>query len=301
MGKEEINREEIKNKLISLGIDPELLKIPVIFESCLDEYLDRGWFGQPLDIYSSRKFSVICNDDGSYRVGKIDRDGEWVRYIEFPPNGQSLKGHIDFSDFHYKLVYDFDFAITKEGFMGPGNVICDDTSNYDILELLSSDIMASGRPDLGFISFSDYFRNLIHLQSAGLSMDEIMEKYDKHHRDVVEHYPELDEYYKSKRLPVARSTIKYLLFNKSQSVVSKEDIEQYFEGTEAEFAIQLLEMNKNHEKDVKLIKRLQGMLGKTLAFVGKVKQIPFMGFLFGKQIKEIEEAGKEEEIGENES
>ena len=296
-------QQESMEKFISLGLDSELLKKPAIFHSCMEEYFDK---------YSEGDFSVVSNDDGSYKVGKIRSDGEWTRYIEISPDGQSLKGH--FNEFGHK--YDYEFSITKEGLLGSGKYSHESVETKGLrkvifnlpytpeCELPSQDNMLGTYLDFGFLSFKNLENSAIQLKSSEhassehrYSMNEIMNNYDSRGNDMVELYPQLDGYFNSRRTQVAQSAICFaLLHNKKESVldVVEEDIDEYFSGREAEMLKRLLEMDKNRERDVKLIKRLQRMLNKSLDLVKKVKGFPFLGFLFGKEINAVEKAREEE-------
>ena len=296
-------QQEAKEKLISLGLDSELLKKPAIFHSCMGEYYDT---------YSEGDFSVVSNDDGSYRVGKIRSDGEWTRYIEISPNGQSLKGHC--KEFGHK--YDYEFSITKEGLLGSGKYSHESVETEGLRKVIfnlpytpecdlpSQDNMLGTYLDFGFLSFVNFENKAIQLKSNEhassehrYSMNEIMNNYDSYSNNVVELYPQLDGYYKARRTQVAQSAICFaLLHNKEESLldVGEEDIDEYFSGREAKMLKRLLELDQDHEKNVKLIKRLQRMLNKSLDLVKKVKASPFLGFLFGKDINAVEKAGEEE-------
>ena len=123
-----------------------------------------------------------------------------------------------------------------------------------------------------------------------------MASYDEHHRAVVELYPDLDEYYKSRRTDVAKSAIAFASIHGTKSTlnVSMADIDAYgFTDMELELLEQLKESYSAHEEDKKQIRKLQGMLGKAIEFAEIVRQHPIGRLFFRKDIPDLEDRDQE--------
>ena len=289
-----MNREECKNKLLSLGFNPDLLKKPAIFESCLEEYFDED---------SRGSFAVLSNDDGSYTVGKQFED-HWTRSTTISAGGQSLKRNYVRSSKQFSDVtsVEEEIALTENGLLKAFNPSWESYGPLDgglsgKDEASSHNNMLGTYLDFGFISSADYYKHRIQLSKDSydyprqrLSMADVMAAYDEHHKAVTEIYPELDEYYKSRRTQVAKSAIVFAVVHGEESTldVTQEDIDAYnFTDSELELLEQLKESYGAHEEDKKQIRKLQGMLGKAIKFAERVRQHPVGRFFFRKDIPDL--------------
>lgn len=291
-----MNREECKNKLLSLGVDPELLKKPAIFESCMEEFLDED---------SRGTFAVLSNDDGSFTVGKQYEDN-WSRSTTISSGGQSLKRNYVRSSKQFSDVtsVEEELTLTDNGLLKDINHSWDsygplDGGLYGQVKASSHNNMLGTYLDFGFISYDDFNSKRIQLSKDSydypkerLSLADVMAAYDDHHKAVTQLYPDLDEYYKSRRTQVAKSAIAFAVAHGEKSTldVSQEDIDAYgFTDMELELLEQLKESYSANEEDKKQIRKLQGMLGKAIKFAEKVRQHPIGKIFFRKDIPDLDD------------
>ena len=295
-----MNREEIKNKLLSLGMDPELLKKPAILECCIEEFLDED---------SRGSFAIVCDDKGRYTVGK--QDGErWTRETSISKEGRFLKRKYVQSSKRYSDItsVEEELLLTENGLLEDINHSWEgfgplDGGLFDTDKASSRYNILGSYPDFGFISYDDFYKYRVQLlrnydgyPKEKISLSDVMASYDEHHRAVVELYPDLDEYYKSRRTDVAKSAIAFASIHGTKSTlnVSMADIDAYgFTDMELELLEQLKESYSAHEEDKKQIRKLQGMLGKAIEFAEIVRQHPIGRLFFRKDIPDLEDRDQE--------
>lgn len=287
-----MNREECKTILLNSGMDPELLKKPAIFEKCLEEYSDKD---------ASGHFSIIFDvNNGTYTVGKKRSDG-WSRKVDIISGGQTYSGkYVEASDFGDFTSVKYSTNLTENGLIKDINVFRDSTGPLDgglgsSEKLLSKNNMLGEYVDFGFISYRDFLRNSIALTSSYIkkrhTVEDLMTSYDEHHRKVVEIYPDLDEYYKSKRTSVAKSAIVYSAIHGNQSLldVSQSDYDTYgFTDTEKELIEQLKEESSIRKSNEEQISALQGMLRTAMRFAESVRVHPIGKLFFKDDIPNLE-------------